>query len=304
MTISSSYDSKKKTFEAALELTLPLQSQAFAEGEIPSKLAEAMRYSLLAGGKRVRPVLFMQTVEMLGGDMQEAMPFACALEMIHTYSLIHDDLPGLDDDDLRRGMPTNHKVYGVGMAILAGDGLLNGAYELLLKNALRYPHRVQHHVEAMAEIGRRAGITGMIAGQCLDVLSEGQEGEAGEPLLRYIHHHKTADLLTAALTSAGFLCGAPVVQVAALERYGMRTGLAFQIIDDLLDEEGDSAQLGKNVGMDSLHKKLTWPALLGKDAARHEAERLMDEAKRALSVFGDHACELVLMAEQLLRRTA
>lgn len=304
MTKSILYESKKKALEKALERSIPLCSDAFAEAQVPSKLAEAMRYSLLAGGKRIRPVLFLQTVDMLGGEQREAMPFACALEMIHTYSLIHDDLPGMDDDDLRRGKPTNHKVYGIGMAILAGDGLLNAAYELMLQNTLQHPHRVQHHLAAMAEIGRRAGITGMIAGQCMDVLSEGQGSAGGEPLLRYIHRHKTADLLTAALTTAALLCDASMDQIAALEQYGMGTGLAFQIIDDLLDEEGESAQLGKNVGVDILHKKLTWPALLGKDAARHEAERLMDEAKRALLVFGDRGGELLMMAEQLLERTA
>ncbi len=288
--------------EEALDALMPATAIRYEHGKAPGSLAEAMRYSLLAGGKRVRPLLLLRTVEMLDGDLQEAMPLACALEMIHTYSLIHDDLPGMDDDDLRRGRPTNHKVFGVGMAILAGDGLLNEAHELMLRNALRYPAHLERHVAAIEEISRRAGITGMIGGQSLDVLSEGQPGD--EELLLYIHLHKTADLLSAPVVAGGLLCGADAAQLAALERYGRSVGLAFQIADDLLDLEGDAAALGKATGMDAQRGKLTWPSLLGVEAAHAKAGELHREAQSALANFADRAGELLAFADRLTSRKA
>lgn len=290
------------SIEGALNALFPEAAEPYQHGRAPAPLIEAMRYSLLARGKRIRPALLLRTVEMLGGDLQEAMPLACALEMIHTYSLIHDDLPGMDDDDLRRGRPTNHKVFGVGAAILAGDGLLNAAHEIMLQNALRYPTRLNRHVAAIEEISRRAGIAGMIGGQCMDVLSEGTPGD--EPLLYYIHLHKTADLFIAPVVAGGLLCGVRPEQLSMLERYGRSVGLAFQIVDDLLDEEGDAVAMGKATGMDARRGKLTWPALLGRDAALREVERLRLEAREALKAFGASAEELLAIAERMASRNA
>ena len=288
--------------EQGLDESVPEAETRYAPGDAPAPLAEAMRYSLLAGGKRLRPALLLRTVEMLGGDLREALAPACAIEMIHTYSLIHDDLPGMDDDDLRRGRPTNHKVFGVGMAILAGDGLLNAAYELMMRNASRYPVHLERHAAAIGEIARRAGVAGMIGGQCMDVLSEGTGGN--EPLLSYIHLHKTAGLFIAPVVAGGLLCGADAGQLAALEAYGRSVGLAFQIVDDLLDLEGDAGAMGKATGADAHRQKLTWPSLLGSKAAREKVSDLRREAFGALNSFGPKSSELHAMADRLTSREA
>ena len=222
------------------------EPEAPAEGAVPQPLRSAMRYSLLLPGKRIRPVLLLAAYHLLRDDWQEAVPFACALEMIHTYSLIHDDLPAMDDDALRRGKPTNHRVYGEAMAILAGDGLLNMAYETMLAAPLtqKAPERALPAIREMAE---RAGVRGMVAGQVLDVTMEGQPPR--KDIVRYIHLHKTADLLTAPLTAGLMLAGADEAQLELGRRYGRGLGLAFQIEDDLLDLEGDVKLLGKDVAM-------------------------------------------------------
>ena len=269
-------------------------------GKMPKLLCESMRYSLLAGGKRVRPVLLLAACEMLGGDLEQAKVPAAALEMIHTYSLIHDDLPGMDDDDYRRGRPTNHKVYGVGHAILAGDGLLNFAYESLLENAAQYPENLKGQVLAAKAIANRAGVCGMIAGQSLDLSSEHMDPDA-ERLL-YIHTHKTADLLTAPLMAAAYIAGADEQQIKALERFGYCLGIAFQIDDDLLDVEGDAALLGKQTGMDAQRGKMTWPALMGVEASRERSARLWDEAEEAISIFGERAWFMRGFAAQMRTR--
>ena len=270
------------------------------DGEIPAHLCETMRYSLLAGGKRVRPVLLLAACEMLGGDLAQARVPAAALEMIHTYSLIHDDLPGMDDDDYRRGRLTNHKVYGVGAAILAGDGLLNYAYECLMHNALAYPQNLAGHVRAADVIARRAGVSGMIAGQSIDLLSEHMEPEAGR--LQYIHAHKTADLLTAPLLAAGCIAGADEAQMEALSRFGSCVGLAFQIDDDLLDVEGDAQEMGKQTGMDAQRGKMTWPVLFGVAQSRARSQELWSQAEEALAGFGERAWFLRAFAGKLRNR--
>ena len=269
-------------------------------GVIPAHLCESMRYSLLAGGKRVRPVLLLAACDMLAGSTEQGEVSAAALEMIHTYSLIHDDLPGMDDDDYRRGRLTNHKVYGVGHAILAGDGLLNYAYECMLADALRWKDNLENHVKAAQAIANRSGVAGMIAGQSLDLLSEHMEPDAQR--LGYIHMHKTADLLTAPLIAAAYLCGADEEKMQALSRFGACVGLAFQIDDDLLDIEGDAAQLGKQTGMDAQRGKMTWPSLVGVDAAKARSRELWDEALAALDVFGDAAWFMRGFAQQLRER--
>ena len=250
-------------------------------GEIPDRLLEAMRYSLLAGGKRLRPVMLLAACEMAGGEAELALPFACALEMIHTYSLIHDDLPAMDNDDLRRGKPTNHKVFGEDLAILAGDGLLNAAAELMARTAVEMADT--RGIRALEIIMRHAGVTGMIAGQTKDVLSEGVKPE--EALVSYIHAHKTADLLEAPMEAGLALAGADEKQIKAGFEYGLHLGLAFQMTDDLLDVTGDAALLGKNTGMDAALDKLTWVALKGVEGTAKDAEEQVALAEKALDAL-------------------
>ncbi len=247
-------------------------------GEIPDRLLEAMEYSLKAGGKRLRPVILLAACEMAGGDIETALPFACAIEMIHTYSLIHDDLPAMDNDDLRRGKPTNHKVYGEDLAILAGDGLLNAAAEVMARAALRMADT--RGIRALEIIMRHAGVTGMIAGQTRDVLSEGETPQGN--LVAYIHSHKTADLLEAPMEAGLALAGADEEQIRAGYEYGYHLGLAFQMTDDLLDVKGDAALMGKNTGMDSALNKMTWVALKGVEGTEKDAAEQVELAVRAL----------------------
>lgn len=275
-----------------------LSVQLASMGYIPERLFEAMDYSLSAGGKRLRPVLLLAACDTLGGDVNEALPFACALEMIHTYSLIHDDLPAMDNDDLRRGRPTNHKVYGVGMAILAGDGLLSAAMELMLRAAMRMGD--MRGVRAAEAIARRAGVTGMVAGQVMDVT-----GEGSAPTLEkvdYIHRHKTADLLTAPIEAGFILAGADAATVAAGCEFGLNLGLAFQMVDDLLDVEGDAATLGKTPGKDAAEGKLTWVAVKGVEATREDAKSAVEKAVAALNLVNGETNFLKTLAQSTLNR--
>ena len=266
------YDDYRITVENALGPMLE------SLGEIPDRLMEAMRYSLEAGGKRLRPVMLLAACDMAGGDMKTALPFACAMEMIHTYSLIHDDLPAMDNDDLRRGKPTNHKVFGEGMAVLAGDGLLNAAAELMARSALQLNDN--RGIRALEIIMRHAGVTGMIAGQTADLASEGEEPR--EDLLTYIHSHKTADLLEAPMEAGLALAGADE-EVCRLGRdYGYHLGLAFQMTDDLLDVTGDTALLGKKTGADAEQNKMTWVTLRGVEGTQKDAEEQAELAVRAV----------------------
>ena len=275
-----------------------LLAQLDGLGEIPGRLRSAMAYSLTAGGKRLRPVLLLAACETAGGSAEEALPFACALEMIHTYSLIHDDLPAMDNDDLRRGKPTNHKVYGEGLAILAGDGLLSAAMELMLRTACRMGE--MRGARAAEAIARRAGVTGMVAGQTVDVTEEGTE-----PTVRrvsYIHAHKTADLLTAPLEAGLILAGATEEQLQAGIAYGYHLGMAFQMVDDLLDVEGDAALMGKNTGMDAALGKLTWVAAVGVEQTRRDAREHIRQAMDALGIFGESMNFLKDLAQSTLMR--
>ena len=266
------YEEYRRTAERAL--TPMLESL----GDIPERLLEAMRYSLEAGGKRLRPVMLLAACDMAGGDPETALPFACAMEMIHTYSLIHDDLPAMDDDDLRRGKPTNHKVFGEGMAVLAGDGLLNAAAELMARAALRFTDN--RGIRAMEIILRHAGVTGMIAGQTADMTSEGEEPR--EDLLTYIHSHKTADLLEAPMEAGLALAGADEETCRLGREYGYHLGLAFQMTDDLLDVTGDPALLGKKTGADAEQNKMTWVTLRGVEGTQKDAEEQAELAVRAV----------------------
>ena len=247
-------------------------------GNIPERLLSAMRYSLEAGGKRLRPVMLLAACEMAGGDTETALPFACALEMIHTYSLIHDDLPALDNDDLRRGRPTNHRMFGEDLAILAGDGLLNAAAELMARAALRMGDA--RGIRALEIIMRHAGVTGMIAGQTQDVLSEGETPR--EETVAYIHSHKTADLLEAPMEAGMALAGADEATIRIGHEYGLHLGLAFQMTDDLLDVTGDAALLGKNTGTDAGLNKMTWVALKGINGTEKDAAAQTELAVQAL----------------------
>jgi Geranylgeranyl pyrophosphate synthase len=259
-------------------------TKAIQTAKMPERLREAIAYSLLSGGKRLRPVLLLAAYSIKREDVQTALPYAVALEMIHTYSLIHDDLPAMDDDDLRRGNPTNHKVFGEGMAILAGDGLLHLAFETMLGAALKSDAQ-KAAVMAMEAIARRSGVGGMVGGQVMDVSMEGQKPT--EECLTYIHTHKTADLITAAIEAGLRLAGATEAEVQAGCEYGFHLGMAFQMVDDLLDVVGNEKLLGKKTGMDSQHDKMTWVALRGVEKTQEQADSHIIQAVEALALFDE-----------------
>ncbi len=268
-------------------------------GEIPRRLSEAMRYSLEAGGKRIRPVLLLAACDLMGGSLDEALPFASALEMIHTYSLIHDDLPAMDDDDLRRGRPSSHKAFGEATAILAGDGLLSAAMELMLRASAEMDSL--RGVRAAHAIARRCGVTGMVAGQTVDVTEEGTAPTADK--VRYIHLHKTADLLTAPMEAGFHLACANPEELACAVTYGQQLGLAFQMVDDLLDVTGDERELGKKTGIDAARGKLTWVAVRGLDGTRADAAAAAEAAKAAIAALNRDVSFFTALADQLSERT-
>lgn len=268
-------------------------------------LHKAMRYSALAGGKRLRPSMLLAAIDMLGGDRGEALDFACAVEMIHAYSLIHDDLPGMDDDDLRRGKPTNHVVFGVGQAILAGDGLLNFAFEVMLARALENPGRERACLKAISEIAKGAGVFGMIRGQCLDLEAEraGVSPENREQMLSDIHAGKTAAMFVGPLRAACHLAGAAEAELSALTEYAQAFGMLFQATDDILDVTGSAFEVGKTLGKDEKSGKLTYVSVYGLYGARSRAQRLCDRAAAALEPFGARAILFWELAESLIDRT-
>ncbi len=259
-------------------------------GEIPWLLNNAMRYSLTAGGKRLRPSMLLAAADMLNVSREEALIPACALEMIHTYSLIHDDLPGMDNDTMRRGRPTNHVVFGEGQAILAGDGLLSLAFELMLENAMAHPENAVNQNAAIYEIAHGAGAYGMVGGQCMDLYCE-KENIRDEQMLAYIHENKTARMLISPLRAAGRLAGfAPdSEEMYALTGYGINFGLLFQVVDDILDVVGDQALVGKTLGKDAESGKLTFVTLYGLEGAKQKAAELREKAKQHISFFGERA---------------
>lgn len=275
--------------------------QAAVPDDVVSPLGDAMRYSLLGGGKRLRPVLCLAANELLGGDTKEALPVACALEMIHTYSLIHDDLPAMDNDTLRRGRATCHVVFGEAMAILAGDGLLSLAFDTLLENAARHLDNAEAHRRAAACVSGGAGVYGMVAGQCLDLEAEGRLLEEQE--LYTIHRLKTGAMIGASLEAGLLLCGPSEEELLAVRRFGENLGLAFQIVDDMLDVVGQEATLGKSVGKDREAGKLTFPMLYGLDESEKLAARLTRKAQEALcGVFHERAAFLCELAGRQLVR--
>jgi len=303
--LQASWNTMRLQIEAALERAVQLS------GECPPRLREAMAYSLLAGGKRLRPVLVLMACEACGGDIEAAIPAACAIEMIHTYSLIHDDLPAMDDDDYRRGRLTNHKVFGEAMAILAGDGLLTLAFEIMARDVR--PAAVA--AACCADLAFAAGACGMVGGQVADLEAESQStsrvplNEADPQTraayaveLEAIHRRKTGRLIRSALTLGGRIAQADVATLGVLDHYGTCIGLAFQIADDVLDVTGTQEKLGKGVGKDADLGKLTYPSLIGLEQSRQRAQELIDEACLAIAPWGERGKQLQAMARFVLAR--
>ncbi|MGL5749822.1 MAG: polyprenyl synthetase family protein [Paraclostridium sp.] len=248
-------------------------------------ILEAMNYSLKAGGKRLRPILTLEACKVVGGNEEDAIPFAIAIEMIHTYSLIHDDLPALDNDDLRRGRPTNHKVYGDAMAILAGDGLLNYAFEIMLSQSIG-KENPEKYLKAINEIAKSAGVYGMIGGQVVDIESEDKKIEIEK--LDFIHMNKTAAIMVGCMRAGAIVGDATEDELEEITQYAKNIGLSFQIVDDILDIVGDEAKLGKKVGSDIDNNKSTYPSLIGLEESKEVANNLINEAKdRIFGMTGD-----------------
>ena len=266
----------------------------------PPEMFEIMRYSLFAGGKRLRPVLCLAACEAVGGRPEITLPAACALECIHSYSLIHDDLPAMDDDDLRRGVPTTHKVYGEAAAILAGDGLQALAFELMANKKMGEKISPGRHVEAIRMLAEAAGASGMVGGQLLDIQTNGRIREVAR--LEEIHRRKTGALLRVSVCLGGLRGGGDEAQLEALSVYGEKIGLAFQIVDDILDVEGDAALMGKPTGSDQGLNKVTYLALCGLETSKRLARSACDEALKALEVFPNQAPELASLAQFIILR--
>jgi geranylgeranyl diphosphate synthase type II len=285
---------------AYLESIIPTGNADLDIDAIPALQAKSMRYSLLSGGKRLRASLFLAAIDMLESDSREYLDYAAAIEMIHAYSLIHDDLPCMDDDELRRGKPTNHIVFGEAQAMLAGDGLLNLAYETMLNRAARGDN-LATHIRAMAEIARGAGSAGMVGGQAMDLFYEQSDG-ADAAALNYIHINKTARMFMHPLRAAAILAGAAGQEIDALGEYGKAIGLLFQATDDILDVTSDAATLGKSIGKDARDGKLTYISLYDMEGATMRAAGLRDTALISLEIFGERAELFIKFANDVIGR--
>jgi geranylgeranyl diphosphate synthase type II len=284
---------RREWVDEALDIYLPPSDQP------PTRLHESMRYSVFCGGKRLRPILVLAGAEAVGGASRPLLPLACAVECIHTFSLIHDDLPAIDDDDLRRGSPTNHIVYGEAMAILAGDALLAMAFELIAECRLFYP--ADRVLDALVMVARASGTRGMVGGQVSDIECEGRD-DMDESTVASIHARKTGALLLSSLLAGARLAGASIAEEEALRRYGREIGLAFQITDDILDLEGDTVKLGKPVGSDLRQDKATYPKILGIPASRRLAQEASESAVAALEGFPERADPLRALARYVVER--
>lgn len=293
MDLSKYLEEKRETVNAALERLLP------GEEQYPKRLHKAMRYSLMAGGKRLRPVLVLAAAEAVGGHTIDAINTACALECIHTYSLIHDDLPCMDDDDLRRGKPTCHKEFDEATAVLAGDGLLTFAFKIVAESAFSGANR-DALLRVVFEVAHGAGPAGMVGGQMVDIESEGQE--ITFPDLENIHIRKTGALIRASVRAGAIIGGADPDGLKALTRYAESIGLAFQIADDILDVEGSSELAGKALGADEERKKATYPALMGLTESKERARELVARAVTALDSFDEKADPLREIARYIIAR--
>lgn len=270
-----------------------------AEGRL-SDLISAMRYSLFAGGKRLRPILCIAGCEAVGGTQEDVLSVACSLELIHTYSLIHDDLPVMDNDDFRRGQPTNHKVFGDAMALLAGDGLLTEAFRMMTSKEMSTDVPPAVLVQAVQLISLASGYEGMVGGQVVDMQSEGKEPDL--ETVKYMHARKTGALITASVTAGAVIAGAGEDAVSRIRSYGQKAGLAFQIADDILDIEGDSEILGKQTGSDENKGKMTYPAVLGLVESKRIQSDLIQSAISDLSEFGNKAEPLRQIAQYIIER--
>jgi len=282
---------KQRTIDRALDRHLP------KENVKPPTIHKAMRYSLFAGGKRLRPILCLAAAGACGGKIDNALPLACALECIHTYSLVHDDLPSMDNDDFRRGRPTCHKVFGDGIAVLAGDALLTIAFEIVSRAKPTSRYNMSF---LLGEVADAAGSQKLIAGQVADLEAEGRKIDLSG--LRYIHENKTAAILTTSVRLGAMSANANPKQLNAITKFGRALGLAFQIIDDILDVTQTSEKLGKSAGKDVAAEKATYPAVMGLEKSRAEARRLTKQAHKALSIFGTEAEMLHGLANYLLER--
>ncbi len=289
------YLSEKRTIvDSALGKIFPRLEDPSAD------IVEAMNYSLFAGGKRLRPILCMAGAEAVGGEGRSVLPVACALELIHTYSLIHDDLPIMDDDDMRRGKATSHKVFGEALALLAGDGLLTEAFHTMALPETLGAVNPLSLLRVIPMIAEAVGYQGMVGGQVVDIQSEGKEVDF--PLLEFLHAHKTGALLTVSVSSGAILGGGDEIQVKALTEYGRKIGLAFQIADDILDIEGDSEKMGKSLGGDIEKKKITYPAVIGLEQSKAIQRGLIDQALEALNPFDHRAEPLRQIAVYIIER--
>lgn len=289
----------KTTLESYRERIERFLQTCLKDDSIPERLQSAMEYSLFAGGKRIRPILCLIWAELVSGAREHPLGFACSLECIHTYSLVHDDLPAMDDDDLRRGQPSNHIKYGQALAILAGDGLLTEAFSLMLSHD-RHPERT---LQAAAEVARAAGPRGMVGGQVLDILMTGK-GQGDLEMLKSMHSLKTGALLRASCLSGAMLAGADQDDLSQADQYGTAIGLAFQIADDILDITGEEQAIGKPVGSDESRGKLTYPSLLGLDESKALGFRMVEQATTALEKYsGPQSQFLADLARYIMERT-
>lgn len=290
--LNSYLGDRKRQVEAALEEAVPLL--------YPETLYESMRYSLLAGGKRLRPILCLASCELSGGTIEMAMPTACALEMLHTMSLIHDDLPAMDNDDYRRGKLTNHKVYGDDIAILAGDGLLTYAFEHIARETEGVAS--DRLLQVIIQVTSAVGAAGLVGGQVVDLESEGKS-DVDISTLNYIHTHKTGALLEASVVSGAMLAGASPELLERLSQYAKNIGLAFQIVDDILDITATSEELGKTSGKDAQAQKVTYPSLWGIEKSKQESKTLIEQAKAQLEGYGEAAQPLLAIADFITARS-
>jgi geranylgeranyl diphosphate synthase type II len=291
MDLRSYLTNRQQLIDRALDRFLPKEKTR------PATIHKAMRYSLFAGGKRLRPILCLAAAEACGGKIDHAMPLACAMECIHTYSLVHDDLPSMDNDDFRRGRPTCHKVFGEGIAVLAGDALLTVAFEIV---SHAKPTRRYDMPTLLREVAIAAGSRKLIAGQVADLEAEGKTANRAE--LLYIHENKTAAILTASVCLGAMSANATSKELASTTKFGRALGLAFQVIDDILDVTQTSEKLGKSAGKDVSAQKATYPSIIGLDGSRAEAKKLTRQAHSALTIFGSKAEALHALANYLLER--
>jgi geranylgeranyl diphosphate synthase type II len=293
--LGSYLEQKKREIDEALDTYLPVESTC------PESLHKAMRYSVFSGGKRFRPILSIAAYEACGGEGREIMPVACGIELIHTYSLIHDDLPCMDDDDVRRGKPTNHKVFGEAVAVLAGDALLTFAVEVVAGEGLKVlgPERT---VRVLKELMISIGTDGMVAGQVVDMESEG--AGADRSTVEYIHSRKTGALITGAALSGAIVAGAEESLIERIGKYGERIGLAFQVVDDVMDAEGRFGGLKSGSDLDSRKRKLTYPLVFGLEESKQAARDLICEAKDYVADLGDRAVPLMALADLVVSRSS